>query len=592
MPFNIPSPSIGDVFRSHHPFYVPKYQRGYAWEMEELADFINDIKQLRAQPDKTEPHFLGGMVQVHLPAANIVSRKHEVVDGQQRMATFSLAMSAVLIGLKNLSAASADVAIKERCRAYTDEIQEAFLLYKDMQDGTRLDVPKLKLSRIDEPFFQNLISGAKPRPTRESHNRLQLASDAIYRDLIQPILDDACSEIDKLQGFIDLYRTISESCIVIHIVSQNRREAYRLFSVMNDRGRNLTDGDLLRARTLELLEDFPVEQNQVEHLWDDILDGKPEDVDRYLKAYFPSKTGRRAPNKDLFDTYQQEFLQPYTATSVRDFVLSLAQEKPTFEAIRCGAWPFASPSNASAWDCDRLNRIVNILRHELAHPLLLSAVKLGEAKFVSVVRLLERFVFRYINIVGAHPSPLYKPYNAEAKAMRNRPRTYKLKSLQNVLSQLIANRAPDISFQDNLITSLVYSDNSVRNREIRHFLSTLESYRRWYERGGRGLPTPDKMAVFDVTAATIEHVYPRNALRVNVDPAMEPRKDQISNLTILGENDNSDLGNEIFANKRAEYAKSSVGLTQRLTLFTNWTETELDTRERELLQMAIAVFSI
>jgi Protein of unknown function (DUF1524) len=149
-------------------------------------------------------------------------------------------------------------------------------------------------------------------------------------------------------------------------------------------------------------------------------------------------------------------------------------------------------------------------------------------------------------------------------------------------------------FGTNLVAKLEYSDNTVRKREIRHFLSTLESYRRWYERSPRRRypPTPDTMTVFDVAAITLEHIYPDNAPASQQDPAMELMKHHLANLTIMAASDNSVIGNANFAAKKAEFARSGVGLTRRLDSFANWTTAEFQTRENELVQMALAVFNI
>jgi hypothetical protein len=592
MLFNIPSPSIGEVFRNHHPFYVPKYQRGYAWESEEITDFINDIKDLRDQVGVVKPHFMGGIVQVHVPVANMVSRKHEVVDGQQRMATVSLAMAAVLEGLNLLGSKSSDTAFINSCSAYAEEITEAFLSYKEMKEGARVDVAKFELSKTDNPYFQAILNRTSMAPVRESHHRLQTAYDTLYAELIKPIVESSLPENGQQDGLVHLYRRISEGCVVINIVSQSKQEAYRLFSVLNDRGRNLTDGDLLRAFTLESLEGSPAIQNQVEGLWDVILDGKPDDIIKFLKAYFPSVTGRRAPTKDMFDTFKQEFWNTTSSNEIRDIVIALHDDKPIFDAIRNAEWPFLNNSIATVWDKDRLKRLVSTLRHEAAHPLLLSAVKLGEKKFIQVVLLLERFVFRYITVVGAHPSPLYPPYYSEAKKMRTQSGTYTINSLKTALRTLITARAPDARFTDNLVTKFEYSDNTSRNREMRYFLSTLESYNRWYTRGGRSVPTPDRMNVYDISAITLEHIYPDNAPDAEQVASMEARKQQLANLTIMSESDNSVIGNAPFSDKKIEFSNSSVGLTKRLATFSDWTTVEMDVRINELKEMALAVFKI
>jgi hypothetical protein len=41
------------------------------------------------------------------------------------------------------------------------------------------------------------------------------------------------------------------------MASDKKEEAFRLFQVINDRGTNLTDGGLLRAKTLDILENLP-----------------------------------------------------------------------------------------------------------------------------------------------------------------------------------------------------------------------------------------------------------------------------------------------------------------------------------------------
>ncbi len=579
-----------------YPFYVPKYQRGYAWEEDEVNDFITDVRQLTSDPESNATHFMGGVVHVYNSAMNIVSRRHEIVDGQQRMATVTLAMAAILKGLEELRKKSPKTQLAGICSAKIEEIEEAFLVYKETKGPNRVNVPKLTLSKTDEPFFRSLVERNSLSPTRASHRLLKAAYEAIYRELIVSVVESSGSGRSKFDRIVAIYKAISERCSVIHVVSQNRADAYRLFAVLNDRGRSLTEGDLLRARTLELLENDAKTQAEVESLWDTILDGPPEDVTKFFKAYFPSVTGTRAPKKDLFDTFQDEFLACKSSgpslKTVSQFVSNLAKEKPIFDAIRDGLWPFSEKSIATAWDRDRLNRLVNILRHEASHPLLLSAVRIGEKKFIEVVRLLERFVFRYITIVGAHPNPLYKPYYTHAKLMRDKGNSYQIKLLGTDLSQLSKERADDEAFRNNISAKLVYSDNTQRNRDIRHFLSTLESYHRWFDRGAKRDPAPNTMMVFDITATTLEHIYPQAANPTERIAALEPKKNSLGNLTIMAQSDNVAVGNTNFATKRAEFSKSSVNLTKRLAGFRSWTHKELAQREKELVDMAIAVFKI
>lgn len=35
--------NVGNLFKSRAMYYVPKYQRAYAWESDSIADFTNDL---------------------------------------------------------------------------------------------------------------------------------------------------------------------------------------------------------------------------------------------------------------------------------------------------------------------------------------------------------------------------------------------------------------------------------------------------------------------------------------------------------------------------------------------------------------------
>src|SRR5260370_8006040 len=81
---------FGEVFAQRPPFQVPKYQRSYAWEDEELKDFVRDLEQLyKARQSQAEKkHFFGGGGCLQHVAQNGFGRKYEVIDGQPTPRSF------------------------------------------------------------------------------------------------------------------------------------------------------------------------------------------------------------------------------------------------------------------------------------------------------------------------------------------------------------------------------------------------------------------------------------------------------------------------------------------------------------------------
>src|SRR5262249_49960088 len=92
------------LFEQNHTFEVPKYQRGYAWEDEAIEDFIEDISRclkMRASGQKRN-HFFGGVVTVRRNVPNSNRSNYEVIDGQQRLASFVMLAAAVVHNMHNL----------------------------------------------------------------------------------------------------------------------------------------------------------------------------------------------------------------------------------------------------------------------------------------------------------------------------------------------------------------------------------------------------------------------------------------------------------------------------------------------------------
>ncbi|GAA8504080.1 hypothetical protein HpNP99_08500 [Helicobacter pylori] len=72
-------------------FEIPSYQRGYAWQKEQLQDFWNDLEHVSKLGDKF--HYMHSLTLRELEN-EFESSVFEIIDGQQRLAT-----SLILLGL-------------------------------------------------------------------------------------------------------------------------------------------------------------------------------------------------------------------------------------------------------------------------------------------------------------------------------------------------------------------------------------------------------------------------------------------------------------------------------------------------------------
>lgn len=370
--------------------------------------------------------------------------------------------------------------------------------------------------------------------------------------------------------------------------------------MLNDRGVSLNNGDLLRARTLELLDHSSVTdiQDKVAIRWDSALAYVPSSIDNYLSWYFASYEGKRPKQSEVTDSFmnvrfsEPSLSKPITkrqATTVLNEVVRLDDDFVLLDQLIDGEWPYDDNSKLSQWDIQRLNFLVGHLKHTNAMPLLMALKLLDPVQFAESVVSLERFVFRYRTIGNAHISPATKVYHEHAFKIRSNPSGYKISSLRAALGELIEKYASENRFS-TAISELTYSPRG-GNGNIRYLLMAIEDYYQWYEEGAQGRPVcKDKTRILDITNTTLEHIYPQGLKSQHRDPDLEPVKHELGNLTVLGPGENGAVGNKEFADKKTAYKNSNLRLNRHIAENENWKRSNVKERTNLLAKMAEKIF--
>lgn len=584
-------------------FFIPKYQRAYAWNSESVSDFVKDLKTCFEKRKSNMPinHFFGGILSVkHSVPGTINQHEYEIIDGQQRIATFTLLVTCLIKIYKELATEfqnSRDNNNLSIIVGRNEKLSERYIEFNQEVQRVITPVEVLKLSKADHPFYKDLIRDMNPSPSRDSHNKMFYAYKTLFNSIIE-IINLSTTLEDKMDDLEIIQNILENDFTVLHMVTTSRDDAFRLFQVINDRGTNLTDGDLLRAKTLELLEGFHQDQDSVERLWDDILSDAPSDTENYLNWIYESYKGSRATQNALFDMFLDEFFPQH---QVFNLTLHDAQQvrstvRNTYEDIlRCrklveGQWLYPIQQPITSWERSRLSILLVELGHTLSIPLFLAASKLDHRLFSEIVQILERVFFRYKLICNQHVTPLKSIYHQEALAIRQNPGSYRISSLRQKLQNLISSKASDQTFK-NALGTLEYQESGGSNKRLKYFLMTIEYYYQWYKAGAAGTPVcVDKSRIYDFAGTSIEHIYPRNAAGSVLDANLEPFKNTLGNLTIMDPAQNNIGGNDSFAVKQPIYQTSSVLLTQEIGIKTAWTPQEIADHKNLLIDAAVKIF--
>lgn len=189
---------IKDFFNGRF-FEIPKYQRGYAWELQNIRDLFDDIVE---SIDSNSNHYIGTIV---LSKAADDDEKFYVVDGQQRTTTITLIISSLI---KNLS--NKDAAYYER-------------FYLKEEDRYRIT----PLNR-DQQFLIDLLEGKIGEPQNKSQRFLRSA------------IEEITYKVEQIDDKLRFLKSV-EKLEVMEFVENSEGDAIRIFQTVNDRGKPLSN---------------------------------------------------------------------------------------------------------------------------------------------------------------------------------------------------------------------------------------------------------------------------------------------------------------------------------------------------------------
>lgn len=254
-------------------FRIPEYQRPYVWGYEEINDLLDDISYASNERPDSE-YFLGSLVFQAKPAAPELERKfpeNDLLDGQQRMTTLLLLMS-VIRDLSN------DSDIKDCCQKYI--FQKADKI-ENIPARVRLVFIRDKVQDFIDDYVKTVggtsDEGALAKVAEKT-------SDLSVRNMAKAILeirkffnsnDNPVPKPDALLPFL------VNKVLMIYVATEDFEDAFRLFTILNDRGMPLRNSDILKSMNLGSLE-FDAEKLKYAKLWENAEGELGDDFDRFL----------------------------------------------------------------------------------------------------------------------------------------------------------------------------------------------------------------------------------------------------------------------------------------------------------------------
>lgn len=285
---------VKDIFCDDYLFTIPNYQRPYSWEEEHCSQLLDDLHTFAFRGedfDELPPYFLGSAVIIKRP--NV--RNAQIVDGQQRLTTLTILLSCLRYSITD----------KENKDTISD-----FIYQKGNKLKGTSPTYRLKTRQRDQEFFNTLIQSEnglvnyfkKPDEIAPSNDaQAQMLANA--KGLLEEFTKKKYTEEQ-----LELLATyIIQKCVIVVVASTDEEMAFRIFNVLNDRGKDLTIADILKSEILEKVDEK--EQDNYTEKWEDCESklgiNNFKDFFSHLRAIFAKKKAEKAVLTEI-----REYIKP------------------------------------------------------------------------------------------------------------------------------------------------------------------------------------------------------------------------------------------------------------------------------------------
>ncbi len=603
-------------------FRIPDYQRGYAWKHEQLTDFWEDLLNLH----EDRYHYTG------LLSLKAVSRKetrlwHEdewlldigykpfhVVDGQQRLTTFSILMYELTAFVKSV----------EKNKDKTDD--ELFIGYESLKDINAKYVfrkrPPQNIVKTylfgyetDNPSFDYLKHKIFAEPFGGTVFETYYTKNLKYAKKFFADNLRALYETEGLVGIESLYKKLTLRLMFNLHEIEDDYDVFVAFETMNNRGKKLTNLELLKNRLIyltTLFDDIQLDKRDKEQLRKNINDawkevyfqlGRNQDAplsdDEFLRAHWISYFQYSRKRGDDYIRFllgkfsAKKVFEKYTVTTEDDATEPLqdletsegddtADEENDTEIIQISKlapseiseyvnslkalaeyWYFSHFPNDNnnltdgekAW-IDKLNRVGIGYFRPLVAVALATANKTMVKDRINLFQAVERFIFLSFRVGGFNASYKSSDYYNKARDMQRGNAT-----ISSITDDLNATVEQDLNA---IITNFITRTNRRFNtgdgfyswHDLRYFLYEYEY----------SLATQNNLQKVDWNLftkvekdkITIEHILPqtpskwywRNQFRKYNDSEIKLLSASLGNLLPLAQSINSSLQNDSFTDKK------------------------------------------
>lgn len=536
---------LQQIIEGTKQYVVPLFQRPYSWKKSEWQALWNDLVEL-CKADNPRPHFMGSIVTMPTISVPEGVSKYLLIDGQQRLTTVFILLSALR-----------DTA-KQSEEELAAEIDNTILVNPYKKD---LDYYKLQPTQVDRVAFHQIID-SEPRVNE---------SDILecYRFFEKKIHQSRLSlELQRIK------KVICSNLSLVSVVLSADDDPYLVFESLNAKGRPLTQADLIRNYFFMRIHADSQESVYAQY-WQPMQDLLKDSLTEFIRHYL-TKTGVEVKQNEIYFEIKDRISTNDALSYLKDLCVFSEYYSRLLN-------PEREPKEIVRKYLHRLNR----LEVATVYPFLLNCYddwmkdRIAEQEFVSVLQVLENFLLRRF-VCNIQTRGLNRIF-ALLYSQVSKGTDLASDSFVERLKLTLQNRdyPKDAEFRSRLVDVKLYGGN--RSEKCKLILESIEESFEHKEQ-----VFFDKLSIEHVMPQTLNEDW-KDDLGEDWAITHELLRHTIGNLTLTAYN--PELSNDTFEKKKEQLKNSHLELNKYFQSRTSWCREDIEERSEHLADIALQVWS-
>jgi uncharacterized protein with ParB-like and HNH nuclease domain len=590
MEFTPEQKALTDLFGNNITYIIPEYQRPYSWDCIGKSDKNNQVNVIWQdlidfyESKNPNIYFMGSMVVI----GDSITRTYQVVDGQQRLTTLTILLTAIKCFLseiyvnKNIPNSNQNDFL-DFIKGSSDNVDKLIFNEKRIGLYTRPE-KKVKIERTIGFDYDNVLKVVMECGDSSSINLNEASEEQkeitkryfnnrkyFVEQLKDKFLENGIHTNEKAEELSAFFEFLTEKVTIVQIRTSNFEVAYQIFEILNNRGLPLSNKDLFRNflisqfHTLKLAHPIKYKDLDPSEKWraiDTNYELDSEFISRYVESK-SSKNQKYSAFNDIQVIYNKDFKDTIQASKIDSFYkdieinLALYTKILNFEFVNKQLRNSISFLLKSGNLSYTLNLLLALLRKEK-----------DEDKVLLFLKSFEKYII--YTILGPSKRFSTKPIYQAINFINNS----KIKEAQNVFE---LNKIELDELKNSFDTQI--KDNDIAKLIILKYYFVLDNI------------NPDDVVEqnLDFSRSTLEHIIPQNPDKstnwlTDFDSSFRTEYTyKLGNMTLLTQKMNSKARNFDFSKKKPIYGQAKLSMTTEISHLSKIDSSFFKTRHRNII---------